>query len=123
MSAVILGKYPTLANGAVLASMAGDVHQWANRHGWGTCPNSLTPSDWVTRIPKNRFVYIISGTADNNTFPDMTAHYAQQLKQQSIRTNLVSVKGGDHNSVVLTNSTAFDQAIYDAIADCDKLNK
>ncbi len=118
MSGIILGKYPDLANGAVLASVTYNVHAWAKKHGWGSWPNSLSPSDWVNQVPKQDFVYVISGTADTNTYPEMTLQYVNALKQAGVNTHFVSVPGGDHNSVVLDDAQAFDSAISDAISNC-----
>ena len=118
MSGIILGKYPDLANGAVLASVAYNVHAMANKLGWGNWPHSLSPNDWVNKIPKQNFVYLVSGTADTFTYPDMALQYASALKQAGVDTHFVSVPGGDHNSVVLDDAQAFDGAIADAIASC-----
>ncbi len=118
MSGIMLGKYPQLANGAVLASVTYNVHAWASKHGWGPWPNSLSPSDWVAKIPKQDFVYIVSGTEDANTYPAMTQQYASALEKAGIDTHLISVPGGTHNSVVLDDAADFDVAIHNAIQNC-----
>jgi len=102
MSGIILGKYPKLANGAVLASVVGDVHAWAKNHKYGDYPNSLSPEDFIKNIPKKDFVYIVSGTKDQNTYPAMSKAYYEQLKQVGIHAYWYPEKGGTHNSVVLS---------------------
>jgi predicted esterase len=118
MSGIILGKYPHLADGAVLASITNNVHQWATQHGWGNWPNSLSPHDWINKIPQHTFVYVVSGTADENTYPNLAREYYISLKKAGIDTHFISVSGGTHNSVVIDNVTDFDKAITDALAQC-----
>jgi len=123
MSSIILGKYPHLADGAVLASVTNNVHQWATRHGWGNWPNSLSPHEWASKIPQHTFVYIVSGTADENTYPELTREYYSALKKAGIDAHFVAVPKGTHNSVVNDNVTDFDKAITDALSQCPALAK
>ena len=120
MSGIILGKYPNLVNGAVLASVVYNVQEWSNRHKWGSYSNSLSPDAWVTKIPKNSHVYIISGDADTNTYPEFAKQYDTALKNAGVQTSLISVPGGTHNSVVLDNSVLLENAIHDALKQCPK---
>lgn len=118
MSSIILGKYPNLASGAVLASVVGNIHNWAKKHGWGNYANSLSPNDWIKSIPSKSFVYIISGDNDKNTYPKMTKQFAKQLKNHGVKTTVFHVRNGTHNSVVLTNTKALDYAITRALQRC-----
>lgn len=122
MSGIILGKYPNLVNGAVLASVTYNVHAWASKHGWGNWPNSLSPSNWVDKIPKQDFIYIISGTDDTDTYPEMTLQYVNVLKQADVNTHFISVLGGTHNSIVIDTPQEFDAAIKNAIENCENLS-
>lgn len=118
MSGIILGKYPHLVNGAVMASVVGDVQKWATKHNWGSYAHSLSPNAWVEKIPKESFVYIVSGTKDENTYPSMSKEYYDLLKQQGIEAFWYPVENGDHNSVVITKPDKFNQAITDALQLC-----
>ena len=118
MSGIILGKYPDIANGAVLASVVGNVHAWAKKHHYGSYPHSLSPDSFINKIPKTDFVYIISGTDDKNTYPKMSQTYYEALKKAGVHTYWRPQKGGTHNSVVLSDTQAFDQAIGEAIHQC-----
>ncbi len=118
MSGIILGKYPGLANGAVLASVVGDVHVWARKHKYGSYPNSLSADDFINQIPKRDFVYIVSGTKDQNTYPAMSHAYYKQLKTAGINAHWYTEIGGTHNSVVLSQVKQFDNAIQAAITQC-----
>jgi len=120
MSGIILGKYPGLANGAVLASVVGDVHAWAKKHNYGSYPNSLSLDDFINNIPKKDFVTIVSGTKDQNTYPAMSEAYYEKLKQAGINAYWYPEKDGTHNSVVLSNASQFDSAIQAAIVQCRK---
>lgn len=118
MSGIILGKYPKLANGAVLASVVGNVHVWAAKHHYGTYPNSLSPNTFIKDVPKTDFVYVVSGTKDSNTYPSMSKDYYEALKKEGVKAFWRSQPGGTHNSVVLSDVQAFDQAISEAIVQC-----
>lgn len=118
MSSIILGKYPRLADGAVLASITNNVHQWASRHGWGNWPNSLSPHEWINRVPKHSFVYIVSGTSDENTYPELTHNYYTALKNAGVDVHFLPVNNGTHNSIVTENVIDFDNAIKDALNQC-----
>jgi len=118
MSGVLLGKYPHLVNGAVLASITNNVHQWTSQHGWGNWPNSLSPHDWINKIPQKTFVYILSGTADDNTYPKLAREYYENLKKAKIDAHFISVPNGTHNSIVNDNVTDFNKAIEEALRQC-----
>lgn len=118
MSGIILGKYPGLANGAVLASVVGNVHSWAEKHDYGNYPHSLSPDSFVNTIPKTDFVYIVSGTDDQNTYSESSKAYYEQLKKAGVNAYWRPQKGGTHNSVVLSDVQAFGQAISDAVHEC-----
>lgn len=115
MSSIILGRYPKLANGAILASTTYNIHKWAKQHNWGTYANSLSPSDFINKIPKHDFVYIVSGTQDTDTYPEMAKEYYKALLKHGVKTKFFTVAGGTHNSVVLADSNIFDKAIHLAI--------
>ena len=115
MSGIILGNYPDLANGAVLASVVGDVQRWAKKHSYGDFSHSLSPNHFVHDIPKHDFVYVGSGTKDNNTYTNMAHHYYQQLKAAGVQAFWYPEVNGTHNSIVLTKVSKFDAAIKAAI--------
>jgi predicted esterase len=118
MSGIILGKYSELANGAVLASVVGDVHAWAKKHRYGNYPRSLSPDNFISQIPKDDFIYIVSGTNDQNTYPSMSKDYYNRLKKQGIKAFWYPQKNGTHNSVVLSDTASFDGGITAAIKQC-----
>ena len=118
MSSIILGKYPDLANGAVLASTTNNVHEWSNRHGWGKWSHSLSPHDWVDTIPKNTFIYIVSGKKDKNTYPDLAKAYYLSLIKSKISAYFITSQDGSHNSIVLNNAEEFKNAIKEALKHC-----
>ena len=115
MSGIILGKYPGLANGAVLASVVGDVQQWAKKHSYGDFSHSLSPNHFVGGIPKRDFVYVVAGTKDHNTYTHMAERYYQQLKGAGVQAFWYPEVNGTHNSIVLTKGGQFDAAITAAI--------
>lgn len=118
MSGVILGKYQNLVNAAVLASVVGDVPRWSKAHHWGDYSHSLSPYMFVKPIPPTTGIYIVSGANDTNTYPAMAKDYYNLLKQQGKKVFWYSQATGDHDSVVLTQTQAFEQAITDAIGQC-----
>lgn len=117
MSGIILGKYPQLVDAAVLASVTYNVKAWAASHqGWGSWNQSLSPSDFVAKIPKKDLVYILSGEQDRNTWPKMARQYYSALKKHGVDAHFVSVPKANHNSVVLAKAQAFHQAIQQVLA-------
>lgn len=118
MSGVIIGKYQNLVNSAVLASVVGDVERWAKSHHWGDYSHSLSPNQFVTDISKQTSIHIVSGTKDENTFPTMTKTYYDLLKSAGKKVYWYSQPEGDHNSIVISQTRAFEQAINDAIGQC-----
>jgi predicted esterase len=123
MSSIILGRYPHLVDGAILASTTYNVHIWADKHQWGSYTNSLSPDEYVNKIDKNSFVYIISGEKDTNTYPDMAKKYSDELIKQGIKSKFFSVKGGTHNSIVLSDTDLLDQVIQLTIDEFSTKNK
>lgn len=118
MSGVILGKYPNLVNGAVLASITNNVHQWTRMHGWGNWIHSLSPHEWIKKIPRQTYVYVISGTDDENTYPKLAYEYYDSLKNANVDAHFIAVPKGTHNSIVNDNVNEFNKAITDALNQC-----
>lgn len=118
MSGVILGKYPNLVNGAVLASTTNNVHEWSKVHQWGSWPNSLSPHNWISKIPKNTFIYIVSGSKDMNTYSKMARMYYDSLINSKLRAYFILVNNGTHNSIVLNEAKQFRLSIQHALKNC-----
>lgn len=119
MSGIILGKYPNLANGAVLASVTYNVLEFSKRHpGWGEWKKSLSPDAYINKIPKQDFIYIISGNKDDDTYPDLARKYYSALEKSGIDAKFISVPNGTHNSIVLDQAKEFDDAIDMALKKC-----
>ena len=99
IAGVILGKFPGLADGAVLVSCPCDIAAWRLAHGtaWG---QSESPSDYVDRIPAKTHVVAVSGEADTNTNPTLSRDYVESLKQHSIDARFEIVPNANHNSAL-----------------------
>ncbi len=97
IAGVILGRFPGLADGAVLVSCPCNIAAWRLARGsaWG---QSESPSDYVDRIPDKTRVVAVSGEADTNTSPTLSRDYIETLKQHSIDGRFEIVPNATHNS-------------------------
>jgi predicted esterase len=119
MSGIILGKYPHLVDGAVLASVIYNVMKLSQRHQWGSWTQSLSPNTWINSIPKNTVIDIVSGNRDEITYPDLAYQYYLALKQADVSTNFISVPNGTHNSVVTDQAQYLNDAIKNVLIACN----
>ena len=125
LAALILGKHPDVADGAVLAACPCDVNKWVEMAGTRSGRGALSPIDYVDHIKPDVAVIALTGTLDNNTRPPLAIEYIEKLRhttasnhravnKSSIR-KYIGVKGQTHNGVA--RSPQFYQAINELIAD------
>jgi len=58
------------------------------------------------------------GELPANTYPAMSKSYYDLLNKQGVHAQWLSVPGGTHDSVVISNTQVFDDAIHAAIEKC-----
>ena len=93
---MILGRYPGLADAAVLVSCPCDVPRWRVTRG-GPWRASQSPSDWVASVPPGTQVVTLAGSADDNTLPELSEDYAAALTRRGVTAQYVPVPGSGHN--------------------------
>jgi len=109
ISGVILGRYPGLADAAVLAACPCNIGKWRSMRGRGQWVNSLSPHAFVKAMPKKTEVVALTGSRDSNTRPELARDYVSALNRRGITAIFVEVVGAGHSKVA--RSEAFDGAI------------
>lgn len=98
ISGVILGRHPGLVAGAVLAACPCDIAAWrAGRRAWR---QSLSPDDFLKRVPVTTRVITVTGDKDDNTRPILAEDYAKTLAKRGVPARFVLVPGAGHNDVM-----------------------
>ena len=94
-AAVLLGLAPQVAAGAVLVSCPCDTVRWrVGRRAWTRSEN---PIEWAARVPVSARVVALTGTADDNTGPELAGSYVDALKARGIDAVFEPVPGANHN--------------------------
>lgn len=102
---VILGRYPGLAQAAVLVACPCDVEYWRVGRG-GAWPNSLSPDRFADKVPAGTRVIAVTGSRDTNTQPSLARAYVAQLVKRGIDAKFVLAESVDHNAA-FTSGPAF----------------
>lgn len=101
MAGVMLGRYPGLADAAVLVACPCDVSAWRAMRGRGGLPwSSESAIRYVDRIPAATQLAIVVGSADDVTPSALSVAYAEALRARGIATNLSILAGIDHVAVI-----------------------
>lgn len=108
ITGVIIGKHPSLVDGAVLAACPCDISRWRASRG-GHWYRSLSPSSYADRIDKSTRVIAIAGAEDKNTFPALTIDYVARLQSSGIDASYQVLEGVSHSG------TARSEQFFSAI--------
>ena len=101
ISAVILGKHPGAADGAVLVACPCHLANW--RSGRRAFVRSESPHSYATAVPASARIIAVTGSRDDNTLPSLASNYVASLAARGVRARFVEVAGAGHND-------AFDAA-------------
>ena len=94
--ATILGRHPGVVDTAVLVSCPCDLVTWRASRGRSMWNNSLNPDKFVSKVPAQTRVFLITGSSDSNTRPSLAQAYYGKLKQRGVAANIQIVSGGRH---------------------------
>ena len=94
---VIIGSNPGLIDTAILVSCPCDITRWRQMRGRGAWNSSLSPSDFVRRVPASTRVIAVTGANDDNTVPVLAQTYIAQLQSRGISAAYVEVPGAGHS--------------------------
>lgn len=100
IAALILGRHPGIANGAILAACPCNVNKWAQMGGKKSGRGALSPHDYVENVEPDVTIMALTGTKDDNTFPVLAVEYIEKLKKKNINATFIGVEGETHNGVV-----------------------
>jgi hypothetical protein len=100
IAALILGRHPGIANGAILAACPCNVNKWAQMGDKKSGRGALSPHDYVENIGPDVIIIALTGTKDGNTFPILAVEYIEKLKKNNINAKFIGVEGETHNGVV-----------------------
>jgi len=109
IAAVILGRHPGLAEGAILAALPADLGRWRKMKRWEPWTRSLSPHRFAARIPAGTRVVALTGTEDGVTPGELAETYVATLQDHGVRARYVPVPRAGHGDLV--ESTPFMQAI------------
>ena len=110
---VILGRYPGLAEGAVLVACACNIDDWRSYNDWGPWDRSLSPHTYINRVPQTTRVIAVTGTDDVNTDAQLAEEYVKKLRKKGVVAEFRPASGATHNSV--PRSQVFLGAVNDLI--------
>lgn len=100
MAGVILGMYPGLVKGALLAACPTDVPRYLSMHGWGTWPRSKSPIKLIDTIQPDTKILLITGEQDSNTYPVLAEDYAAKAKAAGLDVEIAIDPTSGHNDVI-----------------------
>lgn len=103
-SALVLGRHPDAADGALLLGCPCDVPPWrehrnSQRGGSGTWARSLNPFDAVAGIRPGTPVHVATGAQDDNTLPLFGQRWAEAAVARGVAATFEAVPGRDHSSI------------------------
>lgn len=99
--AVILGKYPELMHGAVLASMPAHIAKYQiYRHGSNYWKKSLSPHKYVKGISPDAKVIAITGSQDTETPPWLAEIYVSEAQKAGRIVKFVIAHGANHDLLI-----------------------
>ena len=93
---MLIGRRPGLIDAAVLVSCPCDIARWQHEHGRAPWTRSLSPDFFIARVPTTTEVVVITGTADDNTFPAQAEDYVARLARRGLPARFVAVAGAGH---------------------------
>lgn len=103
-SALVLGRHPDAADGAVLLGCPCDVPPWrehrnSQRGGGNAWNKSLNPLDAVPGVRAGTPVLVATGAQDDNTLPVFGQRWADAASARGVAAKFESVPGRDHGSI------------------------
>jgi pimeloyl-ACP methyl ester carboxylesterase len=97
-SAIILGRHPGLANGAVLVACPCHLDDWRlarNRPPW---TRSESPHRWADKVPAGTRVIALTGTDDDNTGIGLAQDYVRRVTEKGVTARFEPIAGANHNA-------------------------
>lgn len=94
-AALLLGMRPRLFDAALLVACPCDLVAWrSGRRPWGRSENPLA---WAAKTDHGAHVIALTGTADDNTSPELARSYVSALQAVGVDAVFSPVEGATHN--------------------------
>ena len=103
---VILGKFPGIIDDAILVGCPCNMAQWKA----GRSFRSLSPDQFAADVPKHAKVVALTGSKDDNTYPQLAASYIADLVARGVNGKFIEVPDARHNTGIF-GTAVFDQAL------------
>ena len=113
ISAVMLGRHPGVADGALLAGCACDKVAKAMHRNRRVRDEDLSPIDYVDKIPLNARIVALTGSRDNTNPASICGPYFARLKERGISARLEIVEGAKHSFRRLARSDAYQDGLVE----------
>ena len=95
-AALLLGMRPRLFDAALLVACPCDLVAWrSGRRPWGRSEN---PRAWAAKTDRGARVIALTGTADENTSPELARSYVGALQAIGVDAVFSPIEGATHNS-------------------------
>ncbi|MBZ1349699.1 lysophospholipase [Alcaligenaceae bacterium LF4-65] len=106
ITALLLGRFPSSLDGAILLGCPCDVPPWRQHRGaqrgrqtpW---PNSLNPMDAVANIPTDKVVLAVTGSLDDNTLPLFAQAWINAVSARGVNARFILAPDLDHTNILL----------------------
>lgn len=110
ISAVILGRYPGLAQAALLAACPCDLRARAIRRN-RRVGRALDPMDYVNDIPPTARIIAMTGSRDTNTIASECEPYIARLNARGVSARMEIIEGVKHGFRKLARSSVYKQGL------------
>jgi len=108
---VILGKYPALAQRAILANCNCNIIAWRSAMRFGNWSSSLSPSDFVNDILPTTRIIAISASGDDVVPTIVPRKYIDTLRERGLNAEYVEIPGDNHKFGPIVTSRAFSRGL------------
>ena len=112
---VMLGKYPNLANSAILVACPCNIDDWRWEKGRLRWTWSLSPHSFVGGIARDTRVIAVSGELDSVVSPGIQKEYIKTLTERGTRAEYREIPGVGHGFYSIGNSSTFSSAVESLI--------
>lgn len=96
-SAIIIGRNPALARGAVLVACPCNVPAWRAARRGRSWPRSESPHWWADKVAAKTQVIALTGSRDDNTAPALAEDYVQALVKRGIKARFELIADTQHD--------------------------
>ena len=96
ISGVLLGRKPGIVDDVVLVACPCDVPRWRRARGRNPLALAQSPHKWLKKVDADARIIAITGSEDENTFPDLARDYVEKARARGLDAEFVLVEGAGH---------------------------